>query len=125
MTVTCSGPLWDGAADAAVEDVCDDIKTEVGDTGLDILESVLTASIRVNTGLYLSQLVSEDRGWETVINDGDWIYGPWLEGTGSRNAPVTRFGGYHSAVETTGVLNGGVAEAIAETVLKRHLPRMN
>jgi hypothetical protein len=28
------------------------------------------------------------------VDDSGVIYGPWLEGTGSRNAPVTRFRGY-------------------------------
>lgn len=30
------------------------------------------------------------------INDGGVIYGPWLEGIGSRNSPVTTFAGYHT-----------------------------
>jgi hypothetical protein len=28
------------------------------------------------------------------VHDSGIVYGPWLEGVGSRNAPVTRFAGY-------------------------------
>lgn len=125
MTVTVSGPLFDGRAEAAVEDFCDDARTEVGEAGLDIWHSILGAQIRERTGMYESQMQVEDQGFATVIHDGDWIYGPWLEGTGSMNAPVTIFPGYGSADSATEVLNGGEAELIAERVLKRHLPRMN
>ena len=29
-----------------------------------------------------------------MVHDSGLVYGPWLEGVGSRNAPVTRFKGY-------------------------------
>jgi hypothetical protein len=32
------------------------------------------------------------KAWE--VHDSDIIYGPWLEGVGSRNYPTTRFRGY-------------------------------
>jgi hypothetical protein len=32
-----------------------------------------------------------------VVHDTGMIYNYWLEGHGSRNAPVTRFAGYHAA----------------------------
>jgi hypothetical protein len=31
-----------------------------------------------------------------VVTDTPVVYGPWLEGVGSRNAPTTRFPGYHT-----------------------------
>src|SRR5438094_9941435 len=49
------------------------------------------------TGYYESQAVKDRVAPQTYsINDSNVIYGPWLEGIGSRNAPVTRFAGYHT-----------------------------
>jgi hypothetical protein len=39
-------------------------------------------------------IVVEDPAVETIVTTADAAYGPWLEGTGSRNQ-TTRFKGYH------------------------------
>jgi hypothetical protein len=73
--------------------------------------------IRVNRHVYTSHIrvdrVSEDR---YDVTDGGVIYGPWLEGTGSRNSPKTRFPGYFTfrQVETE---TEGRAEEIMDRVL--------
>lgn len=36
-----------------------------------------------------------DRGSHHLLFSSNVTYGPWLEGVGSRNYPVTRFPGYH------------------------------
>jgi hypothetical protein len=49
------------------------------------------------------------------VHDDGVIYGPWLEGTGSRNAPVTRFPGYGSFRRASQQLDreiGGIADRI-------------
>ncbi|PRY35343.1 hypothetical protein [Umezawaea tangerina] len=120
-----SGPLFDGRAELAMEDVVDDSRTEAGEAGLNVWHSILGGHIRERTGAYESRMVSEDQGFATVDHDHGSLYGPWLEGTGSQNAPVTVFPGYGSADQATGVLNSGEAEHVAEQVLRRHLPRMN
>jgi hypothetical protein len=120
-----SGPLFDGRAALAMDHVIDDIRHDVGERGLNIWESVLQGNAREWTGAYGSHMVSEDQGYATVVNDGRSLYGPWLEGTGSMNLPVTRFPGYGSASTATEMLDGGEAELVAEVVVRRHLPRMN
>lgn len=35
------------------------------------------------------------------VTDSGIVYGPWLEGVGSRNYPVTRFKGYHTFRKVT------------------------
>ncbi len=40
----------------------------------------------------VSAAVGGLKAWE--VHDSDIVYGPWLEGVGSRNFPVTRFKGY-------------------------------
>lgn len=46
------------------------------------------------TGYYERHIVNRDLGSRHIITDSDVVYGPWLEGIGSRNYPVTRFKGY-------------------------------
>ena len=48
-----------------------------------------------STGNYRRNISSRVSGMHAVISDGGVVYGPWLEGVGSRNA-VTRFKGYGS-----------------------------
>ena len=45
-------------------------------------------SIKTRTAATIGAL----KGWE--VHDSGIVYGPWLEGVGSRNYPVTRFRGY-------------------------------
>lgn len=46
------------------------------------------------TGYYERHIVNRDMGSQHLIHDSDVVYGPWLEGVGSRNFPTTRFKGY-------------------------------
>lgn len=46
------------------------------------------------TGFYSRHIENRDLGDHHLIHDSGVIYGPWLEGIGSRNYPVTRFPGY-------------------------------
>lgn len=56
----------------------------------------LNSSIRHPTPYYETQQQIVDRPpWAKVINDRGIVYGPWLEGTSSRNI-TTRFKGYAS-----------------------------
>ncbi len=48
---------------------------------------------RASKGHYLSNVSGRASGLEGLITDGGVIYGPWLEGTSSRNQ-TTRFKGY-------------------------------
>lgn len=47
------------------------------------------------TGHYLSRVMVSNQSSTLVITDGGVVYGPWLEGTSSRNNS-TRFKGYHT-----------------------------
>jgi hypothetical protein len=60
----------------------------------------------------------------TAIVDGDVVYGPWLEGVGSRNSPVTRFAGYHTFRKAGQKLNGE-AGVIANVVIKPYIGEIN
>ncbi len=60
---------------------------------------------------------------ETVVTTDLASYGPWLEGTGSRNL-TTRFKGYHS-FRLAGQQLSAESEVIAEQVLIKYIQGMN
>lgn len=86
--------MFDGRALRAVKEFCNHVEWEVGDYGVQVIQEELDDVLRHPTGYYRSQIHTVRRGAHVTIDDNDVIYGPWLEGTGSRNSPVTRFPGY-------------------------------
>lgn len=116
------GPLFDGRADRAVDAFLDDAKKEVAEQGRNDVRMNLDRVLRRPTGRYRSGIVTELQANDWVVHDGGIIYGPWLEGVGSRNR-TTRFKGYFTFRRTAQALRGK-ATGTAETVLRRYLPRM-
>ena len=57
---------------------------------------ILSGVLRHPTGRYESEIRIDGGGAEIHVNDGTIVYGPWLEGDGSRNSPNTKFPGYHT-----------------------------
>lgn len=111
-SVHISGPLFDARAQHYVREFCDEALDQVAGQASANVHTNLDTSIRHPTPYYETQIhttrVDEDT---RSINDRGIIYGPWLEGTGSRNSPVTRFPGYHSF-------------ARARTLLVTQIPRL-
>lgn len=122
--VNVSGPLFDGRARAAMDRYVDAALDHVAETGVNMVRERLDQVIRVNTGRYVSSIRTDNRDTSREINDGGVIYGPWLEGTGSRNYPKTRFPGYHTFRDTTQKLDEKAGE-LAQEVLPPYLKEMN
>jgi hypothetical protein len=137
--VELSGPLFDGSAERAAARAVADIEAKVAQKGADLSATTLANAIRhhgsgkaersatttainrvYQTGKY-TMPVMVDRS-ETVVTTDLATYGPWLEGTGSRNE-TTRFKGYHS-FRLAGQVLDGLAEAIAEEALQPYLKEM-
>lgn len=124
MDVTCTGPLFDGRATAALSAFCDAAAAEVADYAYRDVRTTLGSVLRNPTGYYESRIMSDRSmgGGRAQVHDSDVIYGNWLEGNGSRNA-TTRFKGYwtfrkvHQRIETRSV-------DIAQKVLDGYLSRM-
>lgn len=76
------------------------------------------------TGYYGRHIVNQDLGSQHVIHDSGVVYGPWLEGVGSRNFPVTRFKGYSIMRKTTRAIDDR-AVAIALPVVREYCEAMN
>jgi hypothetical protein len=60
----------------------------------------------------------------SVVQDGGVIYGPWLEGVGSRNR-TTRFKGYFTFRRTTAQLNVRATPIAEELLHGKYLREMN
>jgi hypothetical protein len=128
--ISYSGPLFDGSAAAMVEQMLEAVRTTVAGQALVEWESGMEEHIRHSGPVYQTYAQARDEGGtERVVNDGwgetnDLPYGPWLEGVGSRNSPVTIFPGYHSlrdAFETT----TGQVEELAAPVVEEWVEKIN
>lgn len=76
----------------------EELEEEGAEWALSHVRSTFHRSFRQPTGYYESHVRTHNAstGWE-VWDGGEHgpVYGPWLEGVGSRNA-TTRFKGYHA-----------------------------
>lgn len=95
VEVNTSGPLFDGRAAQAVTEFTEEVKEDVASQGLANVMTNLNSSIRHPTPYYETQITKSRHGDAIVVNDRGIVYGPWLEGVGSRNK-TTRFKGYFS-----------------------------
>lgn len=123
IDVTVSGPMFDGRALQATYDYLDAAKDEIAQQGYANVATNLDVSIVNPTPYYETQVAVDRVGSDRVIHDRGVVYGPWLEGVGSRNHPVTSFKGYHSFRRAAQELEKQ-ALPLAEHVLPPYLKRM-
>lgn len=121
-TVKTTGPIFDGRARAAVDDFLDAAEVEVADEGANDIRQQLGSVLKNPTGFYESQIQTERQRNDTMVTDGGVIYGPWLEGTSSRNQ-TTRFKGYRTFRLIAQRLQGK-ADDIAGRILPQFVRRM-
>jgi hypothetical protein len=108
VRVHTSGPLFNYSWRQIMNSQLHGFIQEVGDTGVKklqqmmhpmpegVLASISSAGKKVSQGNYRKNLHAQVDGvLGVVISDRGVVYGPWLEGTGSRNQ-TTRFKGYAS-----------------------------
>lgn len=123
-TVTLRGPLFDGTDRRTVAQMCDAIAQDIAVAGRSMALTIMDASFRTQTPYYVTQVRVHTLGaFERSIDDGGVIYGPWLEGVGSRNYPTTRFKGYAMYRRTAQQLDAS-AQAIADESAAPYLARM-
>ena len=137
--VKVSGPLVNGQAEAAAAKAVRAIQDKLAAEGRKMAAAALSGSIRVpHTGRAVGDITITDTSMvvqtgkytmpvtvnegETVVTSGLASYGPWLEGTGSRNQ-TTRFKGYFSFRLATQELDDQ-AEGIADETLQPYLEEM-
>lgn len=118
------GPLFDGRAEKAAREFAEDAEREIADTGANMVRTELAHVLKHPTGRYMSHIHTTRVSAHSVVTDGNIVYGPWLEGTGSRNR-TTRFKGYFTFRKVTQRLQAK-AVPIAEKLLRsKYLRRMN
>lgn len=124
IDVDVSGPVFDGRAATAAAEACDEAREDVAEFAEAYVLSEMGKVFRQPTGYYESQVETERVSADTSrVHDNGVVYGPWLEGVGSRNFPVTRFKGYQHWQRTKQLvhLRGPL---IAEQAVARAMPRM-
>lgn len=126
VTVNFSGPLFDGAAMGIIGRYCKAVQRKIGQHAQDEVHARLGAVIRHPTGYYEGHIHTEMQAADLVVTDTPVVYGPWLEGVGSRNSPVTRFPGYHTFLLVTQKVNAEAGElAEAELAEGGYLEELN
>jgi hypothetical protein len=123
VSVVMTGPLMDGRLDGMIDDMLGEM---VGVTAAQAYADVMTnlnSSIQFPTPYYETQVNIAADGLALVVNDRDIIYGPWLEGTSSRNRS-TRFKGYASFRRAADNLRRKLPDLLAP-VARRWAARMN
>lgn len=122
-----TGPMFDGRAIAAVHDFADDLEEDGAEMALRSIQRTYATNFQAPTGYYESNVHTSRAadGWE--VTDGGLsgpVYGPWLEGVGSRNN-TTRFKGYHAFRKAAQMLERRIEERGRALLFRNHIRRMN
>jgi len=122
------GPVFDGRAADAMTRLANELRSETAKYAEDTWQAFMDASFRHNSGRYQSHVNIARRDKDLVVNDG-WPesqlpYGPWLEGVGSRNSPVTRFPGYFALRRAAVKVEGEIPE-VAKPLVEKSVREAN
>lgn len=142
---TISGPVFDGRAAVALAQGARAVRDDLTGRAETLAREAFAGMIRHPTGRfeasvtstretrsyttpghrksYTMPVVVDDPATDVVVTTDLATYGPWLEGTGSRNA-TTRFKGYHGFRLAAQALDTS-AEARAETLMHPFVDRCN
>lgn len=107
-----SGPIFDNRAVRAFSDMEEELEEEAAEWALDHIKGTYHRSFKNPTPAYeYTVRVRKDRGGSEVWDGGHGgaVYGPWLEGVGSRNQ-TTRFKGYWAFRKATAALDRRIEE---------------
>lgn len=115
VQVVVSGPFF-STMGPLITGMLDEMKFAVASQALADVQHNLDRSIRHPTPYYETQITVQQRVDDWVVHDRGVAYGPWLEGTSSRNR-TTRFKGYASfrrAVQSAGQKAPPILAVIAQ-----------
>ena len=123
--VRFKGPFFEAGTRSRVLRQCEeDIRRDVEQAAVDLVQALLDAVLKHPTGYYRSRIQASRSASGLTVTDSRVVYGHWLEGTGSRNYPVTRFRGYHTFKRADMILREK-AHAIARRHVTRAVMRLN
>lgn len=127
--VATKGPLFTGVAQADLEAAIDAVKRAVAEEAERKWQANMTASFKHPSSPphYQSKINITRREADLVVSDGypgsGVLYGPWLEGVGSRNA-TTRFKGYFSMRKAANSI-AQKASSVAKPIIDRFITKAN
>lgn len=123
IDVRTSGPIFDGRARRAASDYARRVDDEIAEYAARKVRQTLHTVLKHPTGYYESHIRAEARGQlHSMATDGGVVYGPWLEGVGSRNQ-TTRFKGYRTFRRVRQEVQRDAGN-IAERILPMYISRM-
>lgn len=122
MTVSFSGPLFDGTAKKALQDGADAAELAVAEAARDQVRLEIRRRARRRTGYYESRVRVEQARGDHVVTDSGVIYADWLFGDAPRNRR-SRFKGYRHTEAARRVIEPRAGE-IAEQALAPFIDRM-
>lgn len=123
LTVDLNGPFFDRAVrEGVIRRFLDETKRAVATQGVNELHSAMRV-FKHPTGSYRAHITERAaRSDNRIITDQGIIYGPWLEGTSSRNRS-SRFKGYRLFRKTRLRLRKKVTP-IAQAKLDKYIGRL-
>ena len=118
--VQLSGPLFDANVPRIVDDWIEGAFDGVANLAQQVAVEELDKVLKTQTPFYTTQVKATARSnraasADVVLDDSGVVYGPWLAGTGSRNA-TTRFKGYNHWRRTAQRLQTEAAETVVKIV---------
>jgi hypothetical protein len=93
IDIGVKGALFDGRAERELDIAIRHLVATVADQASADVHQNADTSFRDPTPYYETQLHRFEQGRQQLVGDRGVVYGPWLEGDGSRNR-TTRFKGY-------------------------------
>ena len=93
VTSSANGPAFDGRDVAAIAAGCEAAEKKTAEFGAAMIRARMDRTFKRQTPYYRLQNIAAPTLDHWKIHDQGVIYGPWLEGVGSRNR-TTRFKGY-------------------------------
>lgn len=115
-----TGALLEGKGPKVVQAMLDDASEAVAQAVYEDVKEVLRSVLKHPTGYFESRVVTDISSDGAKVTDGGVIYGPWLEGTSSRNGQ-TRFKGYQTFRKVTDKWNDGHAEDLIGDAISQRI----
>ncbi|WP_405531502.1 hypothetical protein OG592_26995 [Streptomyces avidinii] len=124
VEVTVSGPLFDGTAEQEFAAYADEAREQISEFAEEHVLTLMGLAFRHPTGYYESHVMTERVAGDTDrVHDSGVVYGPWLEGVGTRNRERPGFPGYFHWRRTKALVTLRAPD-MAEQLLQRYLPRV-
>ncbi|HSE44763.1 MAG TPA: hypothetical protein VLA89_05490 [Gemmatimonadales bacterium] len=117
-----SGALFDARGNMIMGEFADDLEELGAEWALRHIKRTYHTHFKHPTGYYESNVETHNTTSGTEVWDGGYagpVYGPWLEGVGSRNL-TTRFKGYHAFRKAASALDRRIDE-MGERLLYRNV----